>query len=80
MTEVEVLKEKNSILMDKLFRADKQIEELKNAYESVASTSESAKDKKIIELAKKNRALSLQVETLKTKAAKAVELALKFKT
>lgn len=38
------------------------------------------KDKKIIELAKKNRALQLQVESLKTKAAKAAEFALKLKS
>lgn len=37
------------------------------------------KDKKILDLAKKNRSLQLQVESLKTKAAKAAELALKFK-
>ncbi len=37
------------------------------------------KDKKIIELAKKNRALQLQVESLKTKAAKAAEIAIKIK-
>ena len=38
------------------------------------------KDKKIIELAKKNRALQLSVESLKTKAAKAAEFALKLKS
>lgn len=37
------------------------------------------KDKKIIELAKKNRSLQLQVESLKTKAAKAAEFALKLR-
>lgn len=37
------------------------------------------KDKKILELAKKNRTLQLQVESLKTKAAKAAEIALKMK-
>lgn len=37
------------------------------------------KDKKIIELAKKNRALQLQVESYKTKAAKAAEIALTLK-
>jgi len=37
------------------------------------------KDKKIIDLAKKNRGLQLQVESLKTKAAKAAEIALKLK-
>ncbi len=38
------------------------------------------KDKKIIDLAKKNRSLQLQVESLKTKAAKAAEFALKLKS
>lgn len=37
------------------------------------------KDKKIIELAKKNRALALQGESLKTKAAKAAGFALDLK-
>jgi len=37
------------------------------------------KDKKIIDLAKKNRALQLQAESLKTKAAKAAEFALSVK-
>ena len=37
------------------------------------------KDKKILDLAKKNRSLQLQVESLKTKAAKAAEFALKMK-
>ena len=36
------------------------------------------KDKKIIELAKKNRVLVLQVESLKNKAAKAAEIAIKY--
>jgi hypothetical protein len=36
------------------------------------------KDKKIIDLAKKNRNLQLQVESLKTKAAKAAEIAIKL--
>ena len=41
--------------------------------------SDNIKDKKILELAKKNRTLQLQVESLKTKAAKAAEIALKMK-
>ena len=41
--------------------------------------SDSLKDKKILELAKKNRSLQIQVESLKTKAAKAAEIALKMK-
>ena len=41
--------------------------------------SDNLKDKKIIDLAKKNRSLQIQVESLKTKAAKAAEIALKMK-
>ena len=37
------------------------------------------KDKKIVELAKKNRAMTVQVDALKTKAAAAANAALKFK-
>ena len=37
------------------------------------------KDKKILDLAKKNRSLQLQIESLKTKAAKAADIALKMK-
>ncbi len=45
---------------------------------SISGSNEQAKDKKIIELAKKNRDLSSQVESLKTKAAKAAEVAIKL--
>jgi hypothetical protein len=38
------------------------------------------KDKKIIDLAKKNRALQIQGEGLKNKAAKAAEFALNMKS
>ena len=45
---------------------------------SISGSNEQAKDKKIIELAKKNRDLSSQVESLKTKAAKAAEVVIKL--
>ena len=52
---------------------------MKETFEAVSTDSEGIKDKKIIDLAKKNRGLQLQVESLKTKAAKAAEIALKLK-
>jgi hypothetical protein len=51
---------------------------LKETFDAVSSSQDSAKDKKIIDLAKKNRNLSMQIESLKTKAAKAAEIAIKL--
>ena len=68
--------------MEKLFKADKQCNDYKDLVEAMSgkvNQSGDIKDKKIIELAKKNRALQLQVESLKTKAAKAAEIAIKIK-
>ena len=57
MSESEILKQKNDILMEKLYKADKASKEHKAAMENLGSgANDSAKDKKIIELAKKNRA------------------------
>ena len=78
-TQLEVEKQKNSILMDKLFRAEKQVQDLKDTYEAVTTSYDDIKDKKIIELAKQKRNLLLQIESLRTKAAKAAEAALRFK-
>ena len=47
--------------------------------ETISGSKTDNKDKKIIELAKRNRQLLLQVESYKTKAAKAAEFALKLK-
>ena len=60
MTELDILKEKNRVLMEKLFKADKQINEYKEIIETVSSKtsqSDNLKDKKILDLAKKNRTL-----------------------
>ena len=54
-----MMKEKNKILMDRLYKSEKHLEEMKQTYEAVISTSESLKDKKIIDLAKKNKALQI---------------------
>ena len=57
MSEAQILKQKNDILMEKLYQADKAAKDTKSVMDSVGSiATESAKDKKIIELAKKNRA------------------------
>lgn len=45
---------------------------------TISGSNESAKDKKIIELAKRNRDLQQQVESLKNKASKAAEIAIKL--
>ena len=52
---------------------------MKETFEAITADQDNLKDKKIIDLAKKNRGLQLQVESLKTKAAKAAEIALKLK-
>ena len=73
------LQQKNQILMDRLYKSEKQLADMKDTYEAVVGGSENQKDKKIIELSKKNKALQLQAEGLKTKAAKAAEFALQLK-
>ena len=55
------------------------MQDLKDTYEAVTTSYDDIKDKKIIELAKQKRNLLLQVDSLRTKAAKAAEQALKFK-
>ena len=52
---------------------------MKETFDAIQADSEGQKDKKIIDLAKKNRGLQLQVESLKTKAAKAPEIGLLLK-
>ena len=54
---VAVLEEKNQILMDRLYKSEKELNDMRETYQAVVSDSESMKDKKIIDLAKKNRAL-----------------------
>lgn len=54
---VAMLEEKNRILMERLFKSEKQLEDMKGTYEAVVSDQDSLKDKKIIDLSKKNRAL-----------------------
>ena len=52
---------------------------MKETFDAIQADSDGQKDKKIIDLAKKNRGLQLQVESLKTKAAKAAEIGLLLK-
>lgn len=65
--------------MDRLYKSEKELGDMRSTYDAVVSDNEALKDKKIIELAKKNRALQLQAESLRTKAAKAAEFALEMK-
>lgn len=51
---------------------------MKETVDAISSNQDNLKDKKIIDLAKKNRNLSMQVESLKTKCAKAAEIAVKL--
>ena len=73
------MEEKNRVLLDRLFKSEKQLNELKETVEALSSKAESQKDKKIVELVKKNKALNLQCDGLKVKAAKAAEFALELK-
>ena len=54
---VKVLEEKNRILLDRLYKSEKQLEDINSTYEALSSNNDSLKDKKIIELSKKTRAL-----------------------
>ena len=45
------------MLMERLFKSEKLLGDMKDTYEAVISDKDSLKDKKIIDLAKKNRAL-----------------------
>jgi hypothetical protein len=76
---VAMIEEKNRMLMERLFKSEKLLGDMKDTYEAVISDKDSLKDKKIIELAKKNRALGIQAESLKNKAAHAAEFALSLK-
>ena len=52
---------------------------MRQTIDTLMNGAESQKDKKIVELIKKNKALALSNEGLKTKAAKAAEFALEMK-
>ena len=67
------------MLIDRLYKSEKMLQEMKDTYEAVTSNSDSQKDKKIIDLAKKLKQLQVSNEVLKSKAAQAAEFALKLK-
>lgn len=77
MTENEQLKDKVRVLIEKLYKSEKTIEEQKSLIESIGAGNgpvrTDAKDKKIIELAKKNKDLNVKIENVKNKAARAME-------
>lgn len=67
--------EKNRVLVERLYKAENESKELKAALDLVQSENPSmdAKERKILELAKKNRELQVRVESLKNKAARAMQ-------
>jgi len=65
--------------MERLFKSEKHLKDMQETYNAITSDQDSLKDKKIIDLAKKNRVMQVQCETLKDKAAKAAEFALNLK-
>ena len=59
-SQMDIMRQKNEILMEKLYHAEKKSTELKEAMDSVGQgASSDLKDKKIVELAKKNRAMTV---------------------
>ena len=51
--------EKNRVLIDRLYKSEKQLEDLRDTVEALSQSAETAKDRKIVELVKKNKALSV---------------------
>ena len=58
-TASESLAQKNQILMERLIKAERKNEELKSTIEAVSGNQDNLKDRKIIDLAKKNRKLQM---------------------
>lgn len=76
------LQDKNRVLLEKLYKSQNQVKEYKEIIDSIqnnGSSDTNFKDKKILELARKNRDLQVRVESLKNKAARAMEEVLKYK-
>ena len=49
---VAILEEKNQILIDRLYKAEKELGDMRATYEAITGENENLKDKKIIDLAK----------------------------
>lgn len=58
-TASESLAQKNQILMERLIKAERKNEELRSTIEAVSGNQDNLKDRKIIDLAKKNRNLQM---------------------
>ena len=56
---VYILEQKNKVLLDRLYKSEKELEEIRSTYDVLKSDNDSLKDKKIIELSKKTRALQI---------------------
>jgi len=75
MNEFERMKDKNRVLIERLYKKEQECNEYKGVIDLVSSGEKKdvdLKDKKIIELAKKNKALNILVENLRNKASRAM--------
>ena len=68
------------VLVEKLYKSQNQAKEYKDIIDTMEnSSSVDGKDKKIIKLAHKNRDLLVKLESMKNKAARAMQEVLKLK-
>ena len=54
-----LLQKKNELLMERLFKAEKQLEDMQDTYKAISSDNENLKDKKIVDLVKRNKQLHI---------------------
>ncbi|CAI2368600.1 unnamed protein product [Moneuplotes crassus] len=76
------LEDKNRVLLEKLYKSQNQVKEYKSIIDTIQSSDGKTvdfKDKKILELARKNRDLQVRIESLKNKAARAMEEVIRLK-
>jgi len=67
-------------LIEKLYKCQNQVNEYKQIIDTIENGKDTdAKDKKILQLAQRNRELQVKVESMKSKAARAMEEVLRLK-
>lgn len=82
INEMDIIQDKNRVLLEKLYKSQNQVKEYKTIIDTIQnsdSTDINFKDKKILELARKNRDFQVRFESLKNKAARAMEEVLRLK-
>jgi myosin heavy subunit len=82
VSEMDIVKDKNRVLLEKLYKAQNTVKEYKDILDTIQNNDSKDidfKDRKIIELTRKNRDLQVRVESVKNKAARAMEEVLKLR-